>query len=66
MQEVKYLLAKGFTFEEIAHACGLSVLAIYCAYLGTANVPEVCEVYRYYQQTGMLPSPQPEAAGERQ
>ena len=55
MREVKFLLARGFTFAQIAAACNVNVMTVYKAYLGT-HVPEIRAVYRHYQHTGRLPA----------
>ena len=55
MQEIKFLLARGFPFQQIATACGLNVMMVYRAYLGT-HVPEIRAVYRHFKHTGRLPA----------
>ena len=56
MDEIKFLLAMGFKFEQIAHASGLPIMAVYRAYLGT-RTREIGIVYDFYKHTGRLPVP---------
>ena len=53
MQEIKFLLARGFPYQQIAAPCGLNVMMVYRPYRGT-HVPEIRAVYRHYAHTGRL------------
>ncbi len=57
--QIRYLLARGCKFEQIAAAAGIPLMRVYRAYLGRADEPAVCRAYRFYAQSGRLP-----AAGE--
>ncbi len=52
--KVKFLLAKGFKFQEIASAAEVTINTVYNVYLGKLHSIEIHDLYNRFTTTGKL------------